>query len=79
MVGELRLRGETLAVDGLGMRDRTWSERREDRRERGSGYTYGHVSADEQFLVMTNVEGNQGRSARASSPATSSVMASTRR
>ena len=60
VVGELRLRGETLAVDGLGMRDRTWSERREDRRGRGSGYTYGHVSADEQFLVMTNVEGNQG-------------------
>lgn len=61
VVGELRLHGQTLPVDGLGMRDRTWSDRGEDRRRRGSAYTYGHLSADEQFLLLTNVEGNEGR------------------
>ena len=61
VVGEVRLGSRVLTVDALGMRDRTWSERTEERRGRGSAYSYGHVSGDEQFLMMTTLDGNQGR------------------
>jgi hypothetical protein len=61
VVGEVNARGERFEIDTLGMRDRTWSLRPEDRHGTGTAYTYGHISADEQFLTLTQLDGNQGR------------------
>lgn len=60
VVGTVSLRGARLDIDTLGMRDRTWSPRPEDRRGARTGYTYGTASADEQFLVLTTLDGNEG-------------------
>lgn len=60
VTGEVALRGERIAIDTLGMRDRTWSPRPERSRRRGTAYTYGHGSADDQFLVLTTLDGNVG-------------------
>lgn len=60
VVGKVVVRGETVAIDTFGMRDRTWSVRPEDKQGTGTGYTYGNASADEQFLVMTSLRGDAG-------------------
>ena len=54
------LRGERIEIDTLGMRDRTWSVRPERSHSRGTAYTYGHGSADDQFLLLTTLRGNEG-------------------
>ena len=59
VVGEVYLQGERIPIDTIGMRDRTWSVRPEDRHGTGTAYTYGHVSADEQFLLLTKLDGNE--------------------
>jgi hypothetical protein len=60
VVGEVTVRGHRIAVDTVAMRDRTWSVRPEDRRSPGTAYTYGTADADDQFLVMTTLDGNEG-------------------
>jgi hypothetical protein len=60
VVGTLRLGDRRIEIDSLGMRDRTWSPRPELKRGPGAAYTYGHVDADEQFLVYSRVDGNSG-------------------
>lgn len=52
--GEIVLHGETIAVDCIGMRDRTWGRRPEDRPRQAA---YVTAAADEQtgFLAITNV------------------------
>jgi hypothetical protein len=60
VVGEVVIRDRRIPIDTIGMRDRTWSLRPEDRRSPGTAYTYGHSGADEQFLVMTTLRGNVG-------------------
>ena len=61
VVGEVTVRGRTIAVDTLGMRDRTWSPRPEAGRSTGTAYTYGHANADDQFLVLSALDGDVGR------------------
>lgn len=58
--GSLTLRGEAIEIDCMGMRDRTWSPRPDDRGGRGTGYTYGIGGADTQFLLLTTLDGNAG-------------------
>ncbi len=58
--GRVVLNGERIDIDCLGMRDRTWSVRPEYRPGRGTAYTYGHVGSDDQFLIMTSLQGNRG-------------------
>jgi hypothetical protein len=53
--GELRLYGETLAIDCLAVRDRTWGRRPEDR-PRQAAYVTGVASAAHGFLAVTNVK-----------------------
>ena len=60
IVGRINVRGRAIDIDTIGMRDRTWSPRPDDRRGPGTAYTYGHVDADEQWLVLTRLEGNDG-------------------
>lgn len=60
VVGEAVVRGRRIALDTLGMRDRTWSVRPEVRYGHGTAYTYGYTGADEQFLTMTALNGNRG-------------------
>lgn len=59
--GTVNVRGRAFAIDTLGMRDRTWSIRPEDKRGTRTAYTYGHSGADEQFLLLTSLDGNVGR------------------
>jgi len=49
-----------LAIDCFGMRDRTWSIRPDDRRGRGTGYSYGIRDADHHVLAVTALDGNTG-------------------
>lgn len=58
--GSVSVRGSRVDIDTVGMRDRTWSPRPEDRRGAATAYTYGTASADEQFLLLTSVAGNEG-------------------
>ncbi len=60
VVGTVRLAGETIDIDCLGMRDRTWSPRPDDRVGGGTGYTYGIGSSESQFLMLTRLDGNEG-------------------
>ena len=53
--GELVLHGETIPIDCLAVRDRTWGRRREDR-PRQAAYVTGVASAEHGFLAVTNVE-----------------------
>jgi hypothetical protein len=53
VTGELRLHGETIAIDCVAMRDRTWGRRPEDRPRRAA-YMTGAVSADDAFLAVSN-------------------------
>ena len=50
--GELLLHGETILVDCLAMRDRSWGPRPEHR-PRKSAYVTGIASAEEAFLAVT--------------------------
>ena len=54
VTGELRLHGERLVVDCIGMRDRTWGRRPEDR-PRQAAYVTGAVDRAHGFLAVTNV------------------------
>jgi hypothetical protein len=53
VTGELRLHGETIGIDCVAMRDRTWGRRPEDRPRRAA-YVTGAVSADDAFLAVSN-------------------------
>ena len=53
--GEIVLHGETLPIDCLALRDRTWGRRREDR-PRQAAYVTGVATAEHGFLAVTNVE-----------------------
>ena len=54
VTGELTLHGETIAIDCLAMRDRTWG-RRPENRPRQAAYVTGASSAEHGFLAVTNV------------------------
>lgn len=58
--GEVTIRGERIAIDTLGMRDRTWSPRPENRAGARTAYSFGNASADDQFLLLTTLDGNTG-------------------
>jgi hypothetical protein len=63
VTGEVRFGTDApIAVDCLGMRDRTWAPRPDDARGAGraAAYTFGNASADDHFLVMTRPVGNVG-------------------
>lgn len=53
--GELVLHGETIPIDCLAVRDRTWGRRREDR-PRQAAYVTGVASAEHGFLAVSNIE-----------------------
>ncbi|MGD9601743.1 MAG: hypothetical protein AB7O21_02270 [Gammaproteobacteria bacterium] len=53
VTGEIVLHGERIAIDCLGMRDRTWGRRPEDR-PRQAAYVTGAIDADHAFLAVTN-------------------------
>ena len=52
--GELILHGERISIDCIGMRDRTWGVRPENR-PRQAAYVTGAADPDHGFLVVTNV------------------------
>lgn len=65
--GELRLGSDVYAIDTLGMRDKSWGPRPDARTGNpapggvtGGAYTYGNISADEQFLAYSLMTGNEG-------------------
>ena len=58
VTGTLVLHGERIAIDCIGMRDRTWGRRPEDR-ARQAAYVTGASSARHGFLAVTN-PGRQG-------------------
>lgn len=53
--GEIVLHGERIAIDCIGMRDRTWGRRPEDR-PRQAAYVTGAADARHGFLAVTNVK-----------------------
>jgi hypothetical protein len=61
--GVLSLDGETIAVDCLQMRDRSWT-RRSDLEGRHGGYTYGLASAKAAFLMSSTSAGNDVHKSR---------------
>ena len=52
VTGTIVLHGETIAIDCIGMRDRTWGRRPEDR-PRQAAYVTGAAGADHGFLAVT--------------------------
>ncbi|MCP5200024.1 MAG: hypothetical protein H6977_08420 [Gammaproteobacteria bacterium] len=52
--GHLVLHGERIDIDCIGMRDRTWG-RRPENRPRQAAYVTGAIDADNGFLAVTNV------------------------
>jgi hypothetical protein len=53
VTGEIRLLGETIAVDCLAVRDRSWGRRPERLGRRGRlSYCFGSVAADHAFLAF---------------------------
>ncbi len=56
--GEIVLHGETIPIDCLAVRDRTWGRRREDR-PRQAAYVTGVATARHGFLAVTNVEADR--------------------
>jgi hypothetical protein len=52
--GHIVLHGERIAIDCIGMRDRTWGRRPEDR-PRQAAYVTGAVGPNDGFLAVTNV------------------------
>ncbi|MGB3411790.1 MAG: hypothetical protein WBA45_11380 [Microthrixaceae bacterium] len=63
VTGTVILGDERIDVDCLGMHDRTWSVRPDDRKGNGTGYSFGNASGDDQFLVVANLNGNEGTTA----------------
>ena len=55
VTGEIVLHGERIAIDCIGMRDRTWGRRPEDR-PRQAAYVTGAADAANGFLAVTNVQ-----------------------
>jgi len=53
--GEIVLHGETIPIDCLAVRDRTWGRRREDR-PRQAAYVTGVAGPEHGFLAVTNIE-----------------------
>ena len=53
--GEIVLHGEPIAIDCIGMRDRTWGRRPEDR-PRQAAYVTGATSSGDGFLAVTNTK-----------------------
>jgi hypothetical protein len=53
--GEIVLHGESIDIDCLAVRDRTWGRRPEDR-PRQAAYVTGVASATHRFLAVTNAE-----------------------
>jgi hypothetical protein len=68
VVGYVELDGQRIAIDTLGMRDKSWGPR-PDRRVgspapggiTGMAYTYGNRSGEDQFLVYSMMTGNVGQ------------------
>ena len=54
VTGTIVLHGETIAIDCIGMRDRTWGPRPENR-PRQAAYVTGAADAENGFLAVTNV------------------------
>jgi len=54
VVGEIVLHGESMTVDCIGMRDRTWG-RRPENRPRQAAYVTAAADASNGFLAVTNV------------------------
>lgn len=54
VTGHIVLHGEHIQIDCIGMRDRTWGRRPEDR-PRQAAYVTGAVDADNGFLAVSNV------------------------
>lgn len=55
VTGEIVVNGETIAIDCLGMRDRTWGPRPEHR-PRQAAYVTGAASPDHAFLAVTGTQ-----------------------
>jgi hypothetical protein len=53
VTGELILHGEKIAIDCIGMRDRTWG-RRPENRPRQAAYVTGAADGENGFLAVTN-------------------------
>jgi hypothetical protein len=62
VTGSVQLPEGRVDIDCLGMRDKSWGLRPDTRSDWAAAYTFGNASADEQFLVVTAVEGNTGTS-----------------
>jgi hypothetical protein len=58
--GHIVLHGERIVIDCIGMRDRTWGRRPEDR-PRQAAYVTGAASPDAGFLAVTNVRDGRER------------------
>lgn len=58
VTGAIVLHGETIPIDCLAVRDRTWGRRREDR-PRQAAYVTGVATQQHGFLAVTNVEGDR--------------------
>jgi hypothetical protein len=58
--GHLVLHGEHIDIDCIGMRDRTWGRRPEDR-PRQAAYVTGAIDGDNGFLAVTNVRDDADR------------------
>jgi hypothetical protein len=55
VTGEIVLHGERITLDCIGMRDRTWGRRPEDR-PRQAAYVTGAADGNHGFLAVTNVK-----------------------
>lgn len=60
VTGQLRLRGESIEIDCLEMRDRTWSPRRESRQRTFVSYSYGASSDRDGFHLSTRRRPDRG-------------------
>jgi len=60
--GHIVLKGERIAIDCYGMRDRTWG-RRPENRPRRAGYITGMADPDTGFLAVTNISAEAERAA----------------
>jgi hypothetical protein len=54
VTGDITLHGDRITIDCIGMRDRTWGRRPEDR-PRQAAYVTGAADASHGFLAVTNV------------------------
>jgi hypothetical protein len=61
VTGRLQLRGESIDIDCLEMRDRTWSPRRESRQRTFVSYSYGASSERDGFHLSTRWRPDRGQ------------------